>query len=60
VAERGGECFVVVCVVLLLYAFAWRGREAVGVVEALVSAGELRARFEGGRLDCLGVFEEVI
>jgi len=30
---------VVVCVVLLLYAAAWGGGEAVGVVEALVGAG---------------------
>ena len=39
VVEGGGECFVVVRMVLLLYAFAWGGGETVGVVEALVGAG---------------------
>jgi hypothetical protein len=38
VAEGWGECRVVVWVVLLLYAVAWGGGEAVGVVEALVGA----------------------
>ena len=34
-----GECFVVVRMVLLLYAFAWGGGKAVGMVEALVGSG---------------------
>jgi hypothetical protein len=38
VVECGGECCVVVWVVLLLYAVAWGGWEAFGVVEALVGA----------------------
>jgi hypothetical protein len=57
VAESGGECFVVVCVVLLLYAVAWGGGEAVGVVEALVGAGKFGEGDERRRVDRLGIFE---
>ena len=56
VVESGTECYVVVCVVLLLYAFAWRGWETVGVVEALVGAGQFGERGQRRGLDCLGVF----
>ena len=57
VVEGGGECFVVVWVVLLLYAFAWGGGEAVGVVEALVGAGKFGEGDERRRVDRLGIFE---
>lgn len=38
VVEGWGERFMVVRMVLLLYAFAWGGRQAIGVVETLVGA----------------------
>lgn len=38
VFESLGECSLVVRMVLLLYAFAWGGRQAIGVVETLVGA----------------------
>jgi len=42
-----------------LYAFAWGGGETVGVVEALVGAGELGEGYERRGVGCLGVFDEV-
>lgn len=57
VVEGGGECFVVVRMVLLLYAFAWGGGEAVGMVEALVGSGQFGEGDEGRRVDFLGVSE---
>ena len=46
---------MVVRMVLLLYAFAWGGGEAVGVVEALVGSGQFGEGDEGRRVDCLEV-----
>ena len=41
----------------MLYAAAWGGGEAVGVVEALVGAGKFGEGDERRRVDRLGIFE---
>lgn len=57
--ESWGEYCLALCVVLFVYAAAWRGGQAVGMVEALVGASQSGEGSERGGMGCLGVLDKV-